>query len=107
VALSGSSQQIQQITQQVYGIGSQFGIMLPYSRKHEFEADETGIMLMAMAGYNPELAIPFWERMEKMSSGQAPPEYMSTHPSYGNRIQHIKNSLPKAKQKAAKYGYKF
>jgi predicted Zn-dependent protease len=107
VALSGSSQQIQQITQQVYGIGSQFGIMLPYSRKHEFEADETGLMLMAMAGYNPELAIPFWERMEKMSSGQAPPEYMSTHPSYGNRIQHIKNSLPKAKQKAAKYGYKF
>jgi predicted Zn-dependent protease len=107
VAFSSKSPETQKIIQQVYGGGSQMLGMLPYSRKHEFEADETGLMLMAMAGYNPELAIPFWERMEKMSSGQAPPEYMSTHPSYGNRIQHVKNVMPKAKERATKYGHKF
>jgi len=107
VAFAGKSSETQQLIQQAYGIGSQVGAMLPYSRKHEYEADQTGLILMAMAGYNPELAVPFWERMEKMSSGKAPQEYMSTHPSYDNRIEHVRNSLPKAKERAAKYGHKF
>lgn len=107
VAFSGSSAETQQLIQQAYGIGSQVGAMLPYSRKHEYEADEVGITLMAMAGYNPELAVPFWERMQSTSGGQAPPEYMSTHPSHGNRIQRLQSAIPKAKARGQKYGHKF
>lgn len=79
----------------VYGIGSQVGLMLPYSREHEYEADQMGLIFMAMAGYNPEAAVEFWERMQA-AGGEAPPEFMSTHPSNSNRINKIKNALPEA-----------
>jgi predicted Zn-dependent protease len=76
-----------------YGIGSQVGIVLPYSRDHELEADKLGLIFMAMAGYNPETAIGFWERMASMG-GNKPPEFMSTHPSDATRINKIKAALP-------------
>jgi predicted Zn-dependent protease len=79
----------------VYGIGAQMGVMLPYSREHEYEADQMGLIFMAMAGYNPEEAVGFWERMSAAGGG-APPEFLSTHPSNDNRIRKIKSALPEA-----------
>ncbi len=69
--------------------------MLPYSRKHEFEADKLGLILMAMAGYDPSTAVAFWERMSALGNA-APIELMSTHPSDTRRIVQIKSSLPEA-----------
>lgn len=79
---------------QSYGIGSTLG-MLAYSRTHETEADKLGLVFMAMAGYNPEAAIGFWERMSSVG-GQAPPEILSTHPSDDTRIQTLKEFMPEA-----------
>ncbi len=79
----------------LYGIGAQVGVMLPYSRKHEYEADRLGLIFMAMAGYNPNDAVAFWERM--LANGAASvPEFLSTHPSDANRIAKIKEYLPEA-----------
>jgi len=79
----------------LYGIGAQFGVMLPYSRKHEYEADQLGLVFIAMAGYDPNVAVAFWERMEANSNG-APMEFTSTHPSDANRIAKLKEFLPEA-----------
>jgi predicted Zn-dependent protease len=78
-----------------YGIGAQVGVMLPYSRQHELEADKLGLIFMAMAGYDPSAAIPFWERMASVP-GEKPPEFLSTHPSDQTRINRIKAALPEA-----------
>jgi predicted Zn-dependent protease len=78
-----------------FGLGSQVGILLPYSRLQENEADELGLTFMAMAGYDPRKAVDFWERMSKVKTGQAPPEFLSTHPSDQTRIQKIKSIIPK------------
>jgi predicted Zn-dependent protease len=78
-----------------YGLGAQYGVMLPYSRDHELEADKLGLIFMAMAGYDPQTAIAFWERMSSMG-GQKPPEFMSTHPSDASRINKIKAAMPEA-----------
>jgi predicted Zn-dependent protease len=79
-----------------FGVGSQVGFLLPFSRNQESDADEWGLKFAAMAGYNPEEAIPLWERMEKAGSGQKPPEFLSTHPSEGKRIEHLKQVMPEA-----------
>lgn len=79
----------------VYGIGAQYGVMLPYSRKHEYEADRMGLIFLAMAGYDPTESIAFWERMAANSQG-APFEFMSTHPADANRIAKLKEYLPEA-----------
>ena len=104
VATGGQSAEKQQMWQQYYGMGSQVGVMLPFSRNHETEADKIGLTLMAIAGYNPEESITFWSRMAAQSSGQAPPEFMSTHPSDATRIANLKALIPEAKALAAKVG---
>jgi predicted Zn-dependent protease len=77
------------------GAGAQFGVLMPFSRKHESEADEIGLLYMARAGYDPRESIRFWQRMEDAGSAQ-PPEFLSDHPSHGTRIQQLQAEMPKA-----------
>jgi|SRR5688572_167653 len=81
-----------------YGLGAQLGVMLPFSRSHESEADRIGLMLMARAGYDPRGALAFWDRMESQSRGRASTEFLSTHPGYGTRRALITKALPEALQ---------
>ena len=92
-ALSKKSVAIQQIGTSVFGLGAQYGVMLPFSRKHEYEADYMGLTFMAMSGYNPAVAVEFWQKMSAGNSGTVP-EFMSTHPSDAARISEIKKRLP-------------
>jgi predicted Zn-dependent protease len=78
-----------------YGLGSQVGVLLPYSREHELEADKMGLIFMALAGYDPKTAVVFWERMSS-AGGSKPPEFLSTHPSDKTRINRIKAAVPEA-----------
>lgn len=96
VALANKPQETKNLFLGAYGAGAQVGVLLPFSRKNEYEADHYGLNWAAMAGYNPQEAIPLWERMEKASNGQAPPEFLSTHPSEGNRIERLKELMPEA-----------
>lgn len=96
VALANKPAATQNIFMSAYGLGSQVGVLLPFSRKHELEADHYGLIFAAMAGYNPREAVALWQRMEKASGGQAPPEFMSTHPSEGRRIEQLEKYMPEA-----------
>lgn len=96
VALSNQPSQTQNLFNAAYGIGTNVGLILPFSRKQESEADRYGIIWTAMAGYNPQEAIPLWQRMEAASNGQKPPEFLSTHPSEGTRIANLKKWMPEA-----------
>ncbi len=97
-ALKDRPEQTKNLFMQSYGIGTQVGVLLPYSRTHENEADHLGLIFMAMAGYNPEEAIVFWQRMSTQKTGAQPPEFLSTHPADQTRIQNLKNLLPDAMQ---------
>ncbi|MDR3142803.1 MAG: M48 family metallopeptidase [Tannerellaceae bacterium] len=94
-AISNKSQAVQSIAGTVYGLGTQYGVMLPYSRKHEYEADHMGLIFMSIAGYNPQAAITFWQKMAQGKSGGIP-EIMSTHPNDANRIAELQKYLPEA-----------
>ena len=96
VALANKPAETQNMFMSAYGVGSNVGVMLPFSRKDEFEADKFGLNFAAMAGYNPQEAIPLWERMEKAGGGNKPPEFLSTHPAEGNRIERLKQQMPEA-----------
>ncbi len=95
-ALSTNGPATQQLALQAFGVGSQLG-MLRYGRNQESEADHLGLIFMAMAGYNPDSAIPFWQRMDA-KGGASPPEFLSTHPSGSTRIANIQRELPEARK---------
>lgn len=96
VALANKPAQTRQLFGTAYGLGSNVGLMLPFSRLHESEADKMGLIFMAMAGYDPREAPKFWERMASMSGGGAPPEFLSTHPSHSTRIKDLNDQIPEA-----------
>lgn len=96
VAVSQQPAATQNLFMNAYGIGSAVGVILPFSRKHELEADRYGMRWAAMSGYNPSEAIALWQRMEKMATGAKPPEFLSTHPSEGTRIDELRKYLPEA-----------
>jgi predicted Zn-dependent protease len=94
-ALKTQKETAQQLALLAFGVGTQLGITLPYSRAHEAEADELGLYFMAMAGYDPQKAPVFWERMQSQSTGRMP-EFLSTHPDPANRIKNMQKNMPKA-----------
>lgn len=97
VALREEPEQTRNLFMTSYGLGAQIGLLLPYSRKHETEADRLGLIFMAMAGYDPREAVTFWQRMEAANEGAAaPPEFLSTHPVYETRIRNIQELIPEA-----------
>lgn len=95
VALAKKSQETRQLFMTAYGLGATVGVILPFSRAQESEADKLGLVFMAMAGYNPSVAPEFWRRMSQ-SGGPKPPEFLSTHPSDEHRIKDIEKFMPKA-----------
>jgi predicted Zn-dependent protease len=97
-ALSNSPAQTKDLFMQSYGVGTQVGVLLPYSRVHETEADHLGLIFMAMAGYNPNEAVNFWQRMSIAKQGSQTLEILSTHPADSTRIRNIQTLIPKAMQ---------
>jgi predicted Zn-dependent protease len=103
VAVGGMDPQQQQMLMAVFGAGAQYGLVLPYGRKHETQADEVGLMLAAAACYDPREAIPLWQRMAELNGGQRPPEFASTHPDPANRMQRLGELMPRAMGYYTKY----
>jgi predicted Zn-dependent protease len=93
---SGVNPLLSQGAMAALGAGAQVGVLLPFSRRHESEADYIGILLAADAGYDPRESVALWERMERMSGGGGPSEFLSTHPSHGTRIEQLKTWMPEA-----------
>jgi predicted Zn-dependent protease len=102
-AIGNLDPQQQQMVMAALGAGTQYGLVLPYGRNHESQADEVGLMLAAAACYDPREAIPLWQRMAELEVGQRPPEFASTHPDPANRMQRLQALLPEAEQVRAKY----
>ena len=98
-AMSGMDAGQQQMVMAAMG----YGVLLPYARSHETQADYVGLMLASAACFNPQEAVPLWERMSEASGGQAPPEFASTHPNPGTRIQNLQALMPKAMEFRQKY----
>ena len=94
-AIKEKPNETQAIFSAAYGVGSQVGVMLPFSRQHEYEADKMGLIFMAIAGYNPQESVAFWQRMSE-NAGQKPPELLSTHPVDGKRIAALQEIMPTA-----------
>jgi predicted Zn-dependent protease len=95
VALSDKPQETRNIFMLAYGVGTQLGVMLPFSRSHELDADRWGLIMSAMAGYDPRAAIGLWERMERAGGGKTP-SFLNTHPSEGKRIERLQQIMPEA-----------
>lgn len=96
IVAGAAGEEYAEVASTVYGVSSQYFVMLPYSRKHEYEADKIGLMYMSKAGYKPEAAVTFWSKFSQENEGQAIPEFFSTHPSDANRIENIKALIPEA-----------
>jgi len=94
-ALNEKPAETTQVWMTAFGVASNVGVMLPFSRSHETEADKMGLIFMAMAGYDPAVAIDFWKRMGE-SGGQKPPEFLSTHPADDTRVNNLRAYLPEA-----------
>lgn len=97
MALGSYSPGTQQAIMQAFGLGAQVGVILPFGRSQEAEADHIGLILMAKAGYDPHAALELWQRFEKVEK-ESPPEFLSTHPSYGTRERNIESWLPEARR---------
>jgi predicted Zn-dependent protease len=97
VALQNNAPATQELALQAFGVGSQLGT-LKFGRNQESEADHLGLIFMAMAGYNPDGAVAFWQRMDAKEGSASPPEFLSTHPSNGTRIADIQRELPEARK---------
>ena len=95
ISLSDMDYDKQRAVMGALGAGTQFGVLMPFSRKHESEADAIGLLYMARAGYDPRESIRFWQRMENVG-GPQPPEFLSSHPSHGTRIEQLQAEMPKA-----------
>lgn len=95
LGVSGASPVVGQATMAALGLGTKVGVLLPYSRTHESEADSIGIILAAKAGYDPQEAVRVWQRMQQGSEG-APSEFLSTHPSHETRIKRLEEAMPEA-----------
>jgi metalloendopeptidase OMA1, mitochondrial len=95
MSLSDMDYDKQRVVMGALGAGTQFGVLMPFSRKHESEADAIGLLYMGRAGYDPRESIRFWQRMENVG-GPQPPEFLSSHPSHGTRIQQLEAEMPKA-----------
>ncbi|MGQ0554355.1 MAG: M48 family metallopeptidase [Nitrospiraceae bacterium] len=96
IGLSGGNPMLGQATMAALGAGAQVGVLLPFSRKHESEADYVGILLAADAGYDPRESVALWERMAQLSGGGGPAEFLSTHPGHDTRIDQLKEWMPEA-----------
>lgn len=96
VALSERPRETNDLFVVAYGLGAQIGVLLPYSRLHESEADRLGLIFMAMSGYDPHSALDFWQRMLSSKHGASPPEFLSTHPADAARIKNIERLIPEA-----------
>ena len=94
MALSNRTEVMRQVSASVLGLGSQLVVTLPYSRKHECEADEIGLIFMTLAGYDPGSALTFWKKMEALSGNSGSSDFLSTHPSDSKRIAEIQKLLP-------------
>ena len=97
-AMAEKPEKTRRLWMTAFGVGAQFGVMLPFSRYQESEADHLGLVFMAKAGYDPNEAVEVWKRMAQMKEGQTPPEFLSTHPSDETRIRKIKETIPKVEQ---------
>ncbi len=95
-SLSGMDYDKQRVVMGALGAGAQYGVLMPFGRKHESEADAIGLSYMARAGYDPQEAIRFWKRMDKAAGSRQQPEFLSTHPSDGRRIQQLEALMPRA-----------
>ncbi|MBW0177406.1 M48 family metallopeptidase [Sediminibacterium sp.] len=93
VAIADKPKETQNLFMTSYGIGSNVGVILPFSRKNELEADKLGLMFSSLAGYDPREAIPFWQRMAKAGGGNKPPEFLSTHPADATRITELQKVM--------------
>jgi predicted Zn-dependent protease len=94
-ALASKPEQTQSLFMTAFGVGAQVGVILPFSRQQETEADRLGLIFMAMAGYDPSVAVAFWQRMAAQGGG-APPEFLSTHPADDTRVRNLQGFMPEA-----------
>ena len=103
MAVGGMDPQQQQAVMAALGAGAQYGLILPYGRSHETQADQVGLMLAAAACFDPHEAVPLWQRMGQLGAGQRPPEFASTHPDPDNRIAALQALMPQAEMFRQKY----